>query len=188
MTHETLECIAVCFFLQWPRTLCLLLWFLQHRRGVSQGERIGVIVAWCLDDCPHLWGCGLPNILALLSCHQTNPEYDPGRCFAFVHDLSDAEANYPIPNGALDVIVLIFVLSALHPNKWELFSVFPPPFGYGSVFGYAVMLCLLVLKFSLCFRMQASISRLAQLLKPGGVMLLRDYGRYDMAQLRFKKG
>ncbi|XP_047426890.1 tRNA N(3)-methylcytidine methyltransferase METTL2 [Mugil cephalus] len=84
---------------------------------------------------------------------KTNPEYDQGRCFAFVHDLSDAEANYPVPNGTLDVIVLIFVLSALHPNK-----------------------------------MQASISRLARLLKPGGVMLLRDYGRYDMAQLRFKKG
>uniref|UniRef100_A0A3Q3XFE0 tRNA N(3)-cytidine methyltransferase n=1 Tax=Mola mola TaxID=94237 RepID=A0A3Q3XFE0_MOLML len=84
---------------------------------------------------------------------KTNPEYDPERCFAFVHDLSDVEANYPIPNATLDVIVLIFVLSALHPNK-----------------------------------MQASISRLAQLLKPGGVMLLRDYGRYDMAQLRFKKG
>nr|XP_046271099.1 tRNA N(3)-methylcytidine methyltransferase METTL2 isoform X1 [Scatophagus argus] len=84
---------------------------------------------------------------------KTNPEYDPERCFAFVHDLSDVEANYPVPDGTLDVIVLIFVLSALHPNK-----------------------------------MQASISRLARLLKPGGVMLLRDYGRYDMAQLRFKKG
>ncbi|XP_029014193.1 tRNA N(3)-methylcytidine methyltransferase METTL2 [Betta splendens] len=84
---------------------------------------------------------------------KTNPESDPGRCFAFVHDLSDVEANYPVPDGTLDVIVLIFVLSALHPNK-----------------------------------MQASISRLARLLKPGGVMLLRDYGRYDMAQLRFKKG
>ncbi|KAM3863941.1 serine/threonine-protein kinase tousled-like 2 [Diretmus argenteus] len=84
---------------------------------------------------------------------KTNPEYDPGRCFAFVHDLSDVEANYPVPNGSLDVVVLIFVLSALHPDK-----------------------------------MQASISRLARLLKPGGVMLLRDYGRYDMAQLRFKKG
>ncbi|XP_068606014.1 tRNA N(3)-methylcytidine methyltransferase METTL2 [Brachionichthys hirsutus] len=84
---------------------------------------------------------------------KTNPEYDPGRCFAFVHDLSDAEADYPVPDGSLDVIALIFVLSALHPNK-----------------------------------MQASVSRLARLLKPGGVMLLRDYGRYDMAQLRFKKG
>ncbi|KAF7657749.1 hypothetical protein LDENG_00022290 [Lucifuga dentata] len=84
---------------------------------------------------------------------KTNPEYDTGRCFAFVHDLSDVEANYPIPDGTLDVIVLIFVLSALHPNK-----------------------------------MQESISRLVRLLKPGGVLLLRDYGRYDMAQLRFKKG
>uniref|UniRef100_A0A3Q3EHH5 tRNA N(3)-cytidine methyltransferase n=1 Tax=Labrus bergylta TaxID=56723 RepID=A0A3Q3EHH5_9LABR len=79
---------------------------------------------------------------------KTNPEYDPGRCLAFVHDLSDVEANYPVPDGALDVIVLIFVLSALHPSK-----------------------------------MQASITRLVRLLKPGGVMLLRDYGRYDMAQL-----
>ncbi|XP_046894812.1 tRNA N(3)-methylcytidine methyltransferase METTL2 isoform X2 [Hypomesus transpacificus] len=84
---------------------------------------------------------------------KTNSEYDPGRCFAFVHDLSDDAAVYPIPNESLDVIVLIFVLSALHPD-----------------------------------RMQSSISRLARLLKPGGVLLLRDYGRYDMAQLRFKKG
>ncbi|KAM4536134.1 serine/threonine-protein kinase tousled-like 2 isoform 2-T2 [Fundulus diaphanus] len=84
---------------------------------------------------------------------KTNPEYDSNRCFAFVRDLSDVEASFPIPDGTLDVIVMIFVLSALHPDK-----------------------------------MQASISRLARLLKPGGVMLLRDYGRYDMAQLRFKKG
>lgn len=53
----------------------------------------------------------------LPSFHQTNPEYDPGRCLAFVHDLSDVEANYPVPDGTLDVIVLIFVLSALHPDK-----------------------------------------------------------------------
>ncbi|KAJ8344763.1 hypothetical protein SKAU_G00289560 [Synaphobranchus kaupii] len=84
---------------------------------------------------------------------KSNAEYDPARCLAFVHDLSEETAPFPVPQGSLDVIVLIFVLSALHPNK-----------------------------------MQASIRRLAQLLKPGGVLLLRDYGRYDMAQLRFKKG
>ncbi|XP_077591137.1 tRNA N(3)-cytidine methyltransferase METTL2 [Stigmatopora nigra] len=84
---------------------------------------------------------------------KANPEYEAARCLAFVCDLSHDGAVYPVPDGSLDVVVLIFVLSALHPDK-----------------------------------MRSSVSRLARLLKPGGVMLLRDYGRYDMAQLRFKKG
>ncbi|XP_034820826.1 tRNA N(3)-methylcytidine methyltransferase METTL2B isoform X2 [Pan paniscus] len=84
---------------------------------------------------------------------QTNSEYDPSRCFAFVHDLCDEEKSYPVPKGSLDIIILIFVLSAIVPDK-----------------------------------MQKAINRLSRLLKPGGMVLLRDYGRYDMAQLRFKKG
>ncbi|XP_051014824.1 tRNA N(3)-methylcytidine methyltransferase METTL2A [Acomys russatus] len=84
---------------------------------------------------------------------KTNSEYDPSRCLAFVHDLCDGDQIYPVPRDSLDVIVLIFVLSAIVPDK-----------------------------------MQEAINRLSRLLKPGGVMLLRDYGRYDMAQLRFKKG
>lgn len=84
---------------------------------------------------------------------QANSEYDPSRCFAFVHDLCDEDQSYPVPENSLDVIVLIFVLSAVVPDK-----------------------------------MQGAITRLSRLLKAGGMMLLRDYGRYDMAQLRFKKG
>ncbi|KAM7068949.1 serine/threonine-protein kinase tousled-like 2 isoform 6-T7 [Molossus nigricans] len=84
---------------------------------------------------------------------QTNSAYDSSRCFAFVHDLCDEDKPYPIPRDSLDIIILIFVLSAIVPDK-----------------------------------MQKAINRLSRLLKPGGMMLLRDYGRHDMAQLRFKKG
>lgn len=82
-----------------------------------------------------------------------SPDYDAKRCHAFVCDLSSEEWETPFPKGSLDIIVCIFVLSALHPDK------------YPQV-----------------------ISKMAEYLRPGGLILYRDYGRYDMAQLRFKKG
>ncbi|XP_074658830.1 tRNA N(3)-cytidine methyltransferase METTL2-like [Tubulanus polymorphus] len=80
-------------------------------------------------------------------------EYNEKRCYGFVYDLTDETTPLPFPDRSIDVIVLIFVLSAIHPDK-----------------------------------MQSSINRLSRCLKPGGLIVFRDYGRYDLAQLRFKKG
>ncbi|XP_067891452.1 mRNA N(3)-methylcytidine methyltransferase METTL8 isoform X2 [Heterodontus francisci] len=85
---------------------------------------------------------------------KSHPLYNASQCYAFVHDLcNEAGATYPFPDESIDVILLVFVLSSIHPE-----------------------------------RMQKVISRLSKLLKPGGMILFRDYGRYDMTQLRLKKG
>lgn len=76
--------------------------------------------------------------------------YDEKRCLAFIKDISDDEP-YPIAKNSLDIIIMIFVLSALPKMK-----------------------------------LKNAVKKLVDLLKPGGVILFRDYGRYDMAQLRFK--
>jgi len=49
---------------------------------------------------------------------RSHADYDPARCHAFLHDVSvDADATLPFPEASLDMILLIFVLSAISPDR-----------------------------------------------------------------------
>ncbi|KAL3468854.1 S-adenosyl-L-methionine-dependent methyltransferase [Aspergillus californicus] len=85
-------------------------------------------------------------------------EYNPKHITADVWDISSqpSEENNGLPAGltedSVDVVILIFIFSALAPDQWE-----------------------------------RSIRNVYRVLKPGGQVLFRDYGRGDLAQVRFKK-
>ncbi|KAG2141935.1 S-adenosyl-L-methionine-dependent methyltransferase [Suillus clintonianus] len=88
---------------------------------------------------------------------QTNALYSSppvGKIEAAVWDLSSLEKlPQGVEPGTVDIIVLVFVLSALHPDEWG-----------------------------------KAIANIHKILKPGGLVLFRDYGRHDLTQLRFKSG
>jgi tRNAThr (cytosine32-N3)-methyltransferase len=50
---------------------------------------------------------------------KSNPNYDPSRSRAFVWDLTNENIPDCIEPGSLDFVVLIFVLSAIHPDTWK---------------------------------------------------------------------
>ncbi|XP_070768509.1 tRNA N(3)-methylcytidine methyltransferase METTL6 isoform X1 [Enoplosus armatus] len=49
-----------------------------------------------------------------------NPLYCPQRCCAFQCDLTKDDLRENVPEGSVDVVTLIFVLSAVHPDKMKL--------------------------------------------------------------------
>ncbi|TRM58721.1 S-adenosyl-L-methionine-dependent methyltransferase [Schizophyllum amplum] len=122
-------------------------------------------------------GCGAGNAIFPLLSLNKNPELDLraydysnhavkvvqhsdlylnpplGQIHASPWDLTSDDLPNDIEEGSVDIVTLIFVLSALHPDEW-------------------------------C----KAMSNIHRMLKPGGRALLRDYGRHDLAQLRFKGG
>ncbi|KAF2644204.1 methyltransferase [Massarina eburnea CBS 473.64] len=85
--------------------------------------------------------------------------YDPERIQADVWDVASSpdSENGGLPpgieEGSVDVVLMIFIFSALSPRQWD-----------------------------------QAVKNIWRVLKPGGQVLFRDYGRGDLAQVRFKKG
>jgi len=84
---------------------------------------------------------------------KSNPLYDDTRCLAFQCDLTKDDLVETVKGNSIDIVTMLFVLSAILPNK-----------------------------------MEKVLSNIYTVLKPGGVLLFRDYGLYDHAMLRFKPG
>jgi tRNAThr (cytosine32-N3)-methyltransferase len=84
---------------------------------------------------------------------KTSPSFDPNHANAEVWDLAGDKLPECVEEHSVDIVVMIFVFSALAPGQWA-----------------------------------QALRNLQRLLKPGGEILFRDYGRYDLTQLRFKSG
>ncbi|KAJ2860857.1 hypothetical protein GGI22_002601, partial [Coemansia erecta] len=101
---------------------------------------------------PHLFVYACDYSKTAVDVVKSSEAYDEDRCSAFVWDLSSTELPPQVDPGSVDILLMIFVFSALHPDQWS-----------------------------------QAVDNAYKLVKPGGVILFRDYGRNDLAQLRFKK-
>ena len=50
---------------------------------------------------------------------QENPCYDPSHCTVFHCDIVHDDLTKQVPDRVVDVATMIFVLSAIHPDKME---------------------------------------------------------------------
>lgn len=120
--------------------------------GCGAGNTILPILKQNTNPQLHVYGCDFSE--KAIELLKSSDDYDEARCTLFVMDATVNEwSEVPFEADSLDIIVLIFVLSAIEPIY------FP-----------------------------SILSNCKRYLKPGGVVLLRDYGQYDLAQLRFKSG
>jgi len=119
--------------------------------GCGVGNTIFPVLQVNKDRNFFMYGCDYSE--TAINIIENHRDFDPSRCHVFVHDITSSVQSFPVPDESLDVVVMIFVLSALQ----------------------------------FC-QISEAVKRIVALLKPGGMILFRDYGRYDMAQLRFKNG
>lgn len=84
---------------------------------------------------------------------RSHAEYNTEKMQADVWDVASDELPPGVEENTVDVVLMIFIFSALSPLQWE-----------------------------------KAVRNIYRVLKPGGEVCFRDYGRGDLAQVRFKKG
>uniref|UniRef100_A0A3Q4AER9 tRNA N(3)-cytidine methyltransferase n=1 Tax=Mola mola TaxID=94237 RepID=A0A3Q4AER9_MOLML len=83
--------------------------------GCGVGNSVFPIVHSIKETDAFLYCCDFsPSAIQMVKAH---PDYDGSVCHAFVHDLCEEEAPFPFPPQSLDVILAVFVLSAIHPDR-----------------------------------------------------------------------
>lgn len=85
--------------------------------GCGVGNTIFPILKYNTDENLHLFGCDFsPRAIDILRTHN---EFDEKRCNVFVLDATadNWQEIVPFEENSMDIIVMIFVLSAIHPDK-----------------------------------------------------------------------
>lgn len=119
--------------------------------GCGVGNFVFPLIEDNFNENYFIYACDFsPRAIEFVKQHQL---YDESIVKAFQCDITTDTIFQTIDSDSVDLISMIFVLSAIHPTKFDI------------VFEH-----------------------LFRLLKPGGILLFRDYGLHDMAQIRFKAG
>ncbi|KAI9481955.1 S-adenosyl-L-methionine-dependent methyltransferase [Coemansia mojavensis] len=118
--------------------------------GCGAGNAVFPILADIADPRLFVYACDYSQVA--IDVVKASEAYDQQRCTAFVWDLAGTELPTDVQPESIDIMLMIFVFSALHPKQWN-----------------------------------QAVDNAYRLLKPGGILLFRDYGRNDLAQVRFKK-
>lgn len=83
--------------------------------GCGVGNSVFPILSHSAGNNTHVYCCDFSsNAINIL---KENLEYDEEHCTAFVCDITSDNWNSPFPLESLDVILLVFVLSAIQPEK-----------------------------------------------------------------------
>eukprot|EP00099_Drosophila_melanogaster_P020643 NP_647636.3 methyltransferase-like, isoform B [Drosophila melanogaster] len=119
--------------------------------GCGVGNTILPLLQYSSEPQLKVFGCDFSA--RAIEILRSQRQFDEKRCEVFVMDATLDHWQVPFEENSQDIIVMIFVLSAIEPKK-----------------------------------MQRVLDNCYRYLRPGGLLLFRDYGRYDLAQLRFKSG